>query len=528
MGDFLYRLSYGLTGRKLIAQLQREQPQDALSAGGPAPPEPPRPTLAEPGLPSADAGGGAARLRKNAEVSVLVSIDDTLASRDRRHGRSLVRKQKALVAAAHGSLDAAVPLKTTRAHPRWVNEGLAGDSAPRPVPGQAGTPDGSRTAGRWRSGPGPAADADAGAFRETFDPHQPLIAERTLLIIEAVFVVVEFAFWYGVFSDNVEAHAPPLDPTRISDILLAVMVPLSGIVAARVVGGLTHRVMRRYPGLGRSEYIGTVVSVIVAALAIAAIFALVHARFDASTQPLGAVQLPTLAMTLVFVVVLAGDMIARIFLVSEIRAQTDKWLRHLGRLTARVTRANRRHTEAWLDLRNAVQMQLDTYERVLAAGARIISDQRSHSSAPVPALPAASPQVQIRRAHSTDSDGAAPGPMAVPSVAQLQLYGVSLALGPLRVVEDAIDTLRWWPPRNQQDLGTHLNDMLEQLSRLTSAAKAEASPGAPGAPAQARAPGPRFQLPRSPQAGPLEDHPGDRNGADPATEHGNADRGDPL
>ena len=526
MGDFLYRLSHGLTGRKLIAQLQREQPQDAQSAGGPAPPGPPQPALAEPGLPGADAGGGAAGLRKNAEVSVLVSIDDTLASRDRRQGRSLVRKQKALVAAAHGSLDAAVPLKTTRAHPRWVNEGLAGDSAPRAVPGQVGTPDGSRTAGRSR--PGPAAGADTGAFRETFDPHQPLIAERTLLIIEAVFVVVEFAFWYGVFSDNIEAHAPALDPARISDILLAVMVPLSGIVAARVVGGLTHRVMRRYPGLGRSEYIGTVVSVIVAALAIAAIFALVHARFDASTQPLGAVQLPTLAMTLVFVVVLAGDMIARIFLVSEIRAQTDKWLAHLGKLTARATRANRKHTEAWLDLRNAVQMQLDTYERVLAAGARIISDQRSRSSAPVPALPAAAPQTGIRRAHATDSDGTAPEPMAVPSVAQLQLYGVSLALGPLRVVEDAIDTLRGWPPRNQQDLETHLDDMLEQLYRLTSAVKAQASPGAPAAPAQTTPPGPRFQLPWSPQAGPPEDHPGNRNGADPATEHGNADRGDPL
>ena len=414
-------------------------------------------------------------------------------------------------------------MKTTRARPRWVNEALAGEGAPPAVSGQADAPDGARTAGRW-SGP----RHTAGAFRETFDPHQPLIAERTLLIIEAVFVVVEFAFWYGVFSDNVEAHAPALDPTRISDILLAVMVPLSGIVAARIVGGLTHRVMRRYPGLGRSEYIGAVASVIVAAFAIAAIFALVHTRFDASTQPLGAVRLPALAMTLVFVVVLAGDMIARIFLVSEIRAQTDKWLRHLNRLTAQATRANRKHTEAWLDLRNAVQMQLDTYERVLAAGARIISDQRSHSSTAVPTLLAAAPQTGIRRAHATDSDGTVPEPMAVPSVAQLQLYGVSLALGPLRVAEDAINTLRGWPPRNQQDLGTHLDDTLEQLYRLTSAVKAEASPREPAGPAQATAPGPRFQLPRSPQAGPPEDHPGDRNGADPATEHGNAGRGDPL
>jgi hypothetical protein len=348
-----------------------------------------------------------------------------------------------------------------------------------------------------------------------FDPHQPLIVERTLLIIEAVFVVVEFAFWYGVFSENVEARAPAFDPTRISDVLLAVMVPLSGIVAARVVGGLTHRVMRGYPAIGRSEYIGAVISAVVAALAIIAIFTLIHARFDASSQPIGAVQLPALAMTLVFVVVLAGDMIARIFLVSEIRAQTDKWFRHLGRLTARATGANRRHAEAWLNLRNAAQMQLDTCERVVAAGTRIISDQRSHTGAPVPILPAASPEIAIRPAHATGDDRSAPGPMAVPSVAQLQLYGVSPALGPLRAVEDAVDTLRKWPPRDQQALGTHLDGLLEQLHRLKPAAPAEGPPGAPeAARTQGEAPGQHPRPPESPQAGPLEGYPGGWNGAD--------------
>src|SRR5689334_5160143 len=134
MGDFLYRLSYGLTGRKLTALLQREQPQDSPSADGPPPPGP-WTSSGEPGPPEADAGGGAAGLRNNAEVSVLVSINDTVASRDRRQGRSLVRKQKALVAAAHGSLDTAIRLKTTRAHPRWVNESLAGKGESLTVPG---------------------------------------------------------------------------------------------------------------------------------------------------------------------------------------------------------------------------------------------------------------------------------------------------------------------------------------------------------------------------------------------------------
>ena len=35
MGDFLYRLGQGLTGRKLIEQLQDEQPQGATPADDP-------------------------------------------------------------------------------------------------------------------------------------------------------------------------------------------------------------------------------------------------------------------------------------------------------------------------------------------------------------------------------------------------------------------------------------------------------------------------------------------------------------
>jgi hypothetical protein len=138
MGGFLHRLGYGLTGRKLIAQLQREQPQGGPSAGGPAPPEP--------GASGASDGGGAATLLKNAEVSVLISINDTLASRDRRRGRSLTRLQKALVTAAHASLDAAASLKTARAHPRWANGGLPEDGRPRAVPAHAR--DDARPAGR--------------------------------------------------------------------------------------------------------------------------------------------------------------------------------------------------------------------------------------------------------------------------------------------------------------------------------------------------------------------------------------------
>jgi hypothetical protein len=449
----------------------------------------------------------------NAECSVLISVNDTLANQDRRRGRSLTGLQKDLVAAAHTSVEMSTRLETVRADPRWVNGGPADDRQGRPGihPGDVaarGQPD--RRRGWWRR-TGEAADSSGGrSFRETFDPHQALITERTLLIIEIVFVLVEFVFWYGVFSENVNSHAPVLDPARTSDALLAVMVPLSGVVGARVVGSLVHRVVSRYPGIGPKEFIGSVVSAVVAVLAIVAIFSLVHARFDASSQPLGATQLPTLAMTLVFVVVLLGDMVARIFLVSEIRAQTSKWLRHLDKLKTQVIKANRQHAEAWLNLRSAVQGQLDRCERIVATGARLISDQRSRAARPTPELPGG-PQTAVRSAHAKAHEGAAPGPMAVPSSAQLSLYGVSLVLGPLRVVEDAIDTLRKWPPRYQTDVEDYLGDVLTRLYRLQTAAARPAPPAAR----------PHFQDPPPKPIGLA-----DANGADPADQRQHEDQGD--
>jgi hypothetical protein len=503
MSDFLYRLGFGLTGRNLIALLRREQPAGPAAGGTAAP---------APGAPEGGTDGSFARLPRHAETSVVVSIGDSLAARDRRHARTLLRKQKALASAAHARFDAMRRLSTARAHPRWRNEATTEATA------------------EDRAALPPASSHGTGTFREMFDPHRPLIAERTLLVIEAVFVVVELAFWYGVLSGNVQAHAATFDLTRISDILLAVLIPLSGIVAARIIGGLTHRVMRRYPGTGRGELIGAGVSAAVAGLAIFAIFKLVDARFAAAGTGLSALvfQPPALAMTLVFIVVLVGDMIARIFLVSEIRAQTEKWHRQVDRLAKRATRANRKHVKAWLELRNAVQRYLDTCERVVSAGARIISDERSRAgTAAAPSLPAAT--AQIRRAHEPGGEHTTAGPMAVPSVAQLQLFGVTLAPGPLRVAQDAVDTLRRWPPFHHEDLASQVGGMAERLHRLPPAPNDETSSEAPAAPSsepaargQGQVPRPRFQPTEPLQPGKPGEPPAERNGDDPEAEHSDA------
>jgi hypothetical protein len=447
VSDFFYRRRRGSDAGELINGLIRE----GRSADGPGP------------APPGDGDGAAGRTSDdaprpltNAEVSVLISVGNTLARRDRRTGRAFARRQKAVIAAAHASLDATAELELAAlAEPRWVNGG-AGEGEDEDTAGG-----GPRRRGKQ-------------AFKEMFDPHEPLITGRTLLIIELVFVFVEFAFWYGVFSANLDQGASLLDPNRISDILLAVMVPLSGIVSARVVGGLTHRAITRHRGVGRKEYIGAAAAAVVAGLSVFAIFSLVSARFDSATQ-LTATQLPTLAMTLVFVVVLLGDMVARIFLVSEIRSQTNAWHRRLRKLRAVAMRASQRHCAAWLDLRSAAQMELDSCERIVSAGARIISDQRSRRGAVAPRVPAGSGTAR-RRAH--EEPAARRGaPMAVPSVLPLQLYDVHLALGPVRAVEDAINTLREWPPRSQGDLSGQLNEALTRLYRL----EAAMTVGPPGA-----------------------------------------------
>jgi hypothetical protein len=101
--------------------------------------------------------------------------------------------------------------------------------------------------------------------------------------------------------------------------------------------------------------------------------------------------------------------------------------------------------------------------------------------------------------------------MAVPSSAQLSLYGVSLVLGPLRVVEDAIDTLRKWPPRYQTDVEDYLGDVLTRLYRLQTAAARPAPPAAR----------PHFQDPPPKPIGLA-----DANGADPADQRQHEDQGD--
>lgn len=391
----------------------------------------------------------------NAEMSVLLSVNDTLVADDVNRAGRLLDGQLRVIRAAHRGVQARRRVQTAVADARWVNH----DTAP----------------GR------PEDDPADDRFRESFDPHLPLITERTLLVLELIFVVVEFFFWYQVFAEDVSRSAPWYDPTRIGAVLLAVLLPMSGIIAARVIGALAHRWVCGYRRIGRREKLGTAFSLVLAGASVFAVYLLVHDRFDAAHKAIGTTQLPAAAMALVFVVVLVGDMMARVFLLSEIRKQTVGWTRRLDQLADKATEANEEHARAWVRLRSETSAQLDRCERIVGTGARIITDSRATFSR----APRAVGVGQARPAHHGDLDGEVrTGTMAVPNPAQLAMFDAdSLALGPLRCVGDAIDTLRRWPPLDQQHLVTELTPMVSRLFRLQPAAPVPASLPESAAPA---------------------------------------------
>ena len=392
----------------------------------------------------------------NGELSVLLQVDNTISILDRRRSRRSLRAQQRVTTAAGRSMEAWLELHDTEVDVRWSGH----DRQSRPT----APTDPPRTNGSKRSGllswlwSDPAA-ADNRRFREDFDPHWALVGERTLLAVEVVFIVVELFFWYGLFAESVDRRAPWYDPGRVSALLLAVLIPLAGVTVARILGQLGHRWVSGYPGVGRREQLGTVVATAIAATTAGVILWLVHARFDEDTRALGSTEIPAWPMALVFVVVLLGDIAARVFLRSEIRAQSERRSRDLRRLRRRAIRANDRHLRRWLALRTEVGNQLTRCEQVIVAGAIIIANARATATPPFPRTTIESRRTAHRQ-HPSGPDGTTPG---LPDPEQLALFGSQLALAPLRSVADGIDVLRRWPARGAEQMERDLADLVARL-----------------------------------------------------------------
>lgn len=414
-----------------------------------------------------------------AQAGVVVAVGSTLARSDRRYAAKLVKAQHALVAAAQRNRTAWQRLQSAAdGSPASRHAATVGLERPERPPGALPDPPAerydspaspehhrpagdqpSRLANWWRHRSADRA-ATATSLRRDFDPHQHLIGPRKLVLMEAIFVVVEVAFWYGVLTGSIDRNtATVLD--WIPPVLLAVFLPLAGIAAARITGQLGHRLVAGYPGVGPREWIGTVVALLTLFAAGWATYGLVHIRF--AEARLGEVTLPAAFMAVIFVIVLVADAVARTFMRSELHEQRTARVAELDRLAGNAIVANAAHEQAWVRLRAMTQKQLDRCEQVVGIGAGLLADSLARRSDRVPVWVAVG---QARDAHRPDPAepdlAAAPDgltSLAVPDPRQLELFGVPLAPVPLRVVSDAINSLDYWRPLTEIAIATELADL---------------------------------------------------------------------
>jgi uncharacterized membrane protein len=453
--------------------------------------------LREPLPPDLDGRSPAGAAVTAAQAGVMVAVGSTLADADRRAAREMTAEQRALAAAAGDNVAAwqvlrnaadgspasrhaaAVdPPQSDRPPDRAGAEPAAGVDNPmhhaarrtrsadhdRPPRRRSGLPDWWRSWRRNRPVPDPVV-------RRDFDPHQHLISAGKLAVMEVIFLVVEVAFWFGVFTGSIDRSSDtPSD--WIPPALLAVFLPLAGIASARIAGQLGHRLVAGYPGVGPREWIGTTVALVAIVAAGWATYGLVYLRFAGA--PVGETELPPLFMALIFVIVLMADTVARTFMRSELHDQRSARVAELNKLARQAIAANTVHEQAWLRLRARIQDHLDRCERIAATGAGLITDSLVARSTGVPVwVPVGPDRAAHRLGAGTEPTGAnAAGPgdvtgdgrawLGVPNPDQLHLFGVPLVHVPLRELTDAIDTLDYWRPRTEAAMTAELAQLRQR------------------------------------------------------------------
>ncbi|MGW0501235.1 hypothetical protein ACWD0Z_39215 [Streptomyces sp. NPDC003007] len=353
----------------------------------------------------------------NGELAIFLMVANTVTDIVRKATRMLARGEKKLARTAG---------RASRTMQRIKVE--AADVA-RPLRTQAHT------------------DRQREATDRDFDPDQPLVSRGFLAASEVALALGEAFFWANTFSNDIDSTVPAFGQQRLGAYVLAVLLPLAGIIAARWAGATWQRLLR-HPAPDRqqrrSQQIGAAVSLGLLASITTAIYALVRWRFDASPANLGAVAIPGAWMALIFAGIIIADAIARTFLVSE---QADQDRRHETawkkdqrqtlKAAARRTAAEERWNAAWLALRSQTHRTLDQVQEALYTGSWLITrhralDEHGPDTRPAPPSPASQP--------------ARPGGLLLPRpepVPVLDLPDVNKAL---RAVEAAVDTLRAYEP----------------------------------------------------------------------------------
>jgi len=348
------------------------------------------------------------------ELAVLAVINSSKTKLDIHSGRSLRRAQIRL---SHRAGQAAA----ARVHLRQLQPGLQDDERRL------------QTLRQWET-------EDESTRPTTSDR---LVSRPLLGAVEVVFVLIEFFFWNQQFNRSVDS-----DDTagHLASALIALAIPMVGVLAARITGGLCHRWWRGHEPNRTATYLAAATALAFLTLSAVVICWLVVWRFQNPAAVVTSLtqKFPAAPLAGVFVAILLGDALARTFLISEVHAQKDALRRSLHasqrrhrRVMRAVLRADHRHRAAWHDLQHRTSLVIGRAARINEVGSVLVLDHRD----PADAAPA---QVTPWRSGKSP-DGRAIHPYV--TLRALDDTGCADADDPtLRRVADALATLAAHPP----------------------------------------------------------------------------------
>ena len=328
-----------------------------------------------------------------------------------------------------------------------------------------------------------AHDRRVVVYGQPVDLARPLISRRQLAVAELFFVLAEIVFWYMVFGRDIEPTDPWYSISRIGPAILAVLVPLFGLMAARSAGGSWQRTIRHpatEPAERRFQRAGTAASTVLLIAAALGVFMLVDWRYDEGVT-LGALALPGFWMSWLFAGILLGDAIGRAFCTSEL-ADTDHARARevaadrarIGALSARLTGDLRGWHTAWNALRFQVDTTMDAVARVVLTGEGMVLAARARRAD----RPAASPELAEATSPVQTSRGAERAGYALPSAEQPEHLDLGLLRPVLRALRSAVDLLTEHVPPALAT-GVAPREELARLARRVAALEQAAGTGEP-------------------------------------------------
>lgn len=301
------------------------------------------------------------------------------------------------------------------------------------------------------------------------DVSSSAVSARYALLLEVAVPAVEIAFWISTWMQEVDRREPWYGMGRVTAVLLAFAIPLLGVVCARFSGRLLHRVAKNYEGIDRADRIGAMVAAVLAFTAIGATGWLVYWRYE-STSGLGGIDVPPLAMALIFSLMLLVIVAVRAFGVSELAEERHGRALHVRRERRADTKCQNElhrsafgHERSWLALRGTINDCLNEVEHIYNRGGLLVLDY-------VAGLPE-QPALTVPPATDDTHDEPEQAGYALPSGSPRSVLSADFQHPRrLRFVDAAIDVLEQHIPRGINGAEQMVDELRRTVWRLAGSA----------------------------------------------------------